>query len=241
MSDRSSRRSKIVACAALGFLCALIGSMLLDPSSVSGSALRRASYDGCFGLLGLNRPPPTNSPVMVVYLDIESHQNQHQDPNQPWPRELYAQLIQRLKSAGARVVVFDVVFDSLGTNVSANTSLRDAIADHGVVILAGELRALSSDSGEGTWGRATKSIAPIDEFRRVAVGWGLGEVATDEDFVVRRYYTRFPGLSDLVSSLTLAAAKASGLDTSAFERTPSRVRWLHYYGPPFSLPHRSFS
>jgi len=241
MSDRTSRRSNFIACATLGFLCALLGSMLLDPSSLSGSALSRASYDGCFGLLGLNRSPPTNSPVMVVYLDIESHQNQHQDPNQPWPRELYAQLIQRLKLAGARVVVFDVVFDSVGTNVSANTALRDAIAAHGGVILAGELRALSSDSGDGTWGRATKTITPIDEFRRVAAGWGLGEVAAEEDFVVRRYYTRVPDESDPVSNLTLAAAKAFRLDTSHIAREPVRVRWLQYYGPPFSLPHRSFS
>ena len=236
-----SNHSKALAAGLLALFCALLGVMLLDPASVPGSALSRASYDSYFSLLNLNDPPPTNSPVAVVYLDIESHRNQHQDPTQPWPRELYAQLITRLKSAGARVVVFDVVFDSLGTNASANNALRDAIAAHGRVILAGELRALSSDSGEGTWGRATKSIPPIDEFRRVAAGWGLGEVATDEDFVVRRYYTPAPNANEPVSNLTLAAAQAFGLDTSRIASDRSRTRWLHYYGPPFWLPHRSFS
>lgn len=241
MSDRTSRPFKCIASATLGLLCALIGLMLLDLTRLSGSALSRASYDSYFSLLNLTDPPPTNNPVVLVYLDIESHQNQHQDPAQPWPRDLYAQLILRLKSAGARVVVLDVVFDSLGTNVSANAALRAAIAAHGRVVLAGELRALSSDSGAGSWGRATKTIAPIDEFRRVAAGWGLGEVATDEDFVVRQYYTPVPDQNEPVSNLTLAAAQAFGLDASQVTNTPAKIRWLHYYGPPFSLPHRSFS
>lgn len=241
MSDRPSRRSKFVACAALGFLCALLGSVLLDSTRPRGSALTRASYDSYFAWLGLNLPPPSNCPVMIVYLDIQSHENQHQDPNQPWPRDLYAQLIHRLKAVGARVVVFDVVFDSVGTNVLANNALSDAIASHGRVVLAGELRAESSDGGQTMWARTTKVVPPVDEFRRVAAGWGLGEVATDDDFVVRRYYTAASVSSEPVSNLTLAAARVYGLDNPAIVKGASRPRWLNYYGPPFSIPHRSFS
>lgn len=241
MPDRTSRRSKYIACAAMGLLCALVGSMLLDSTRPRGSALTRASYDSYFAWLGLNLPPPTNCPVMIVYLDIQSHENQHQDPNQPWPRDLYAQLIHRLKTVGARVVVFDVVFDSVGTNVLANNALRDAIISHGRVVLAGELRAESSDGGQTAWGRTTKVVPPVDEFRRAAAAWGLGEVATDDDFVVRRYYTAASVSSEPVSNLTLAAARVYGLETPANLKGASRPRWLNYYGPPFSIPHRSFS
>lgn len=241
MSDRPSRRSKFIASAALGILCALAGSALLDSTRPRGSALTRASYDSYFGLLGLNHPPPTNSPVLVVYLDLESHLSQHQDPNQPWPRELYAQLIRRLKGAGARVVVFDVVFDSVGTNAAGNRALREAIAAHGGVVLAGELRALSSDGGRAEWGRAVKVIAPVGEFRGAAAGWGLGEVATDDDFGVRRYYTAAAVSGEPVSNLTLAAARVYGSDAPSPTGETARARWLHYYGPPFALPHRSFS
>ena len=241
MSDRSSRRSKLIAGTALGVFCVLIGSMLLDSTRPRGSALTRASYDSYFAWLALNLPPPTNCPVMIVYLDIQSHENQHQDPNQPWPRDLYAQLIHRLKAVGARVVVFDVVFDSVGTNVLANNALRDAITSHGRVVLAGELRAESSDGGQTAWGRTTKVVPPVDEFRRAAAAWGLGEVATDDDFVVRQYYTAASVSGEPVSSLTLAAARVYGLDTPAIVKGASRPRWLNYYGPPFSIPHRSFS
>lgn len=225
----------------MGLLCALVGAMLLDAMRPGGSALTRASYDSYFAWLALNRPPPADSPVMVVYLDIESHRTQHQDPDQPWPRELYAQLIQRLKAVGARVVVFDVVFDSVGTNVAANAALRKAIAEHGRVILAGELLAESSDGGRAEWGRTTKVVMPIEEFRHAAAGWGLGEVATDDDFVVRRYYTGVIDSGEPIPNLTLAAAKAQGLDTTALMKAPARSRWLHYYGRPFSIPHRGFS
>lgn len=241
MPDRTSRRSKFIASAALGLVCALVGSVLLDATMPRGSALVRASYDSYFALLGLNHPPPTNSPVKVVYLDIESHLNQHQDPNQPWPRELYAKLIRRLKSMGARVVVFDVVFDSVGTNGAANASLRDAIAAHGRIILAGELRPESSDGAQSVWGRTTKLVMPIEELRNAAAGWGLGEVAADDDFVVRRYYTGVRDPSEPVVNLTMAAATAFGIDTSELMKRTASSRWLHYYGRPFSIPHRRVS
>ncbi len=241
MPDRTSPRSKLIASAALGLLCALVGSMFLDYTRLGGSALTRASYDSYFSWLGLNNPPPTNSPVVAVYLDLESHASQHQDPNQPWPRELYAQLIRRLQAMGARMIVFDVVFASAGTNAGANAALRDAIAAHGRVILAGELRAESSDGGRTEWGRTTRLVAPLAEFRNAAAGWGLGELATDDDFVVRRYYPGAIDPGEPIASLTLAAAKADGVDPAPLTKAPARSRWLHYYGPPFSIPHRGFS
>ncbi len=225
---------KAVAAVLLVLLCGLFGDV-----QRSRSLLARASYDGYFAWLGCRSESSTECPVVVVYLDLESHLQEHQDPGRPWPRALYARLLRRLKAAGARAVVFDVVFDQAGADPAEDELLRSAIADHGRVVLAGELRPVSGDSGSGAWGRATRVIPPYELLRGAAAGWGVGELAVDPDFVVRQFY---PGITDPTSpvpSLTAAAGQVLGLAVPA-EKTQV-THWLNYYGPPYQIPHRSLS
>lgn len=49
--------------------------------------------------------PLTNSPVVLVFLDLDSYQHEKLDPAQPWPRELHAKLVQRLTAVGVRAIV----------------------------------------------------------------------------------------------------------------------------------------
>lgn len=53
------------------------------------------------------RPAPAQTPVRVVDIDEASLARHGQ---WPWPRDLLAQLLERLRQAGAAVVVFDVLF-----------------------------------------------------------------------------------------------------------------------------------
>jgi len=53
------------------------------------------------------RPAPTQTPVRVVDIDETSLARLGQ---WPWPRDLLAELLDRLRQAGAAVVVFDVLF-----------------------------------------------------------------------------------------------------------------------------------
>ena len=225
---------KAAAAVVLALACGLFGDFLR-----SHSTLTRASYDSYFAWFGLGGQVSSNSPVVIVYLDLESHLQEHQDPARPWPRILYARLLRRLASAGARAVVFDVVFDQAGTDAADDLQLRDAIAENGRVVLAGELRTLSGDSGTGAWGRATQVVPPWEMFRQVAAGWGVGELAVDPDFVVRRYYPGVVDPTQPVPSLVAAAASVLGLESPHPEEKPAP--WLNYYGPPYQIPHRSLS
>ena len=233
--------AKTAAAALLALLCACLGAWLLGPGSAPGAVLTRASYDSYFAWFNLAEGPPGSAPVFIIYLDLESHLNLRQDPTLPWPRELHAKLLQRLTDAGARAVVFDVVFDSPGTNAVANRLLRDAIAAHGHVVLAGELSVATQSTGGGVWPRTTKLALPIDTLRDVSAAWGLGEVSVDDDFVARQHFAGREADGEMRPSLTWATARALGLTSVDRGDGPVAPRWLRYYGPPFTLPHRSFS
>ncbi|HXG47302.1 MAG TPA: CHASE2 domain-containing protein [Methylomirabilota bacterium] len=220
----------------LALACALVGLALRHP----GSALVRASYDSYFRWLRLVEGAPADAPVVVVYLDLESYLRERQDPARPWPRALHAQLVRRLTAAGARAVVFDIVFDTPGPAAAADTAFAAALAAHGRTVLAGELSVSSQRTSEGAWPRATRLVLPAEPLRTAATAWGLGEVAVDEDFVARRHFAgRWAGADEHLS-LTWAAGRVLGLD-SVRQPAASPERWLRYYGPPFALPHVSFS
>lgn len=78
------------------------------------------------------------SPVVIVYLDLTSFLAEKQDPVRPRPRELHARLVRRLVEAGARAVVFDVVFGGPGPDAEADARFAEAIRESGRVILAGQ-------------------------------------------------------------------------------------------------------
>ena len=84
-----------------------------------GEGVVHASYDALHQLRGANPVELNNSPVVIVYLDLHSYTERNLDPAKPWPRELHAQLLRRLKAAGAKATVFDIVFSSAGPNAAA--------------------------------------------------------------------------------------------------------------------------
>jgi len=236
-----SNHSKALTAALLALFCAQLGVALLDPASVPGSALTRASYDSYFRWLRLAEGAPTNSPVVIVYLDLESHQREGQDPTRPWPRALHAQLLQRLRSAGARAVVLDFIFDTPGPDAAGTQALAKALADDGRVVLAGEITTSSRSTVAGQLARMTKLAMPIDSLRQAAASWGLGEVGVDDDFVPRQHFSGRTIDGEPRPSLTWAAGQLLGLDAVSVKSGADPSRWFHYYGPPFTLPHVSYS
>src|SRR5690349_3874456 len=53
-------------------------------------------------------PAPHKLPIVIVNIDQDSFDEL--DLPWPWPRTLHAELIRKLKSAGAKVIAFDVLF-----------------------------------------------------------------------------------------------------------------------------------
>lgn len=176
---------------------------------------------------GGTRPESVPEEVVVVYMDDLSREALQQ-PVEGWDRGLHARLLSRLRSAGANLVVLDVVFGQPGRDSAADAALAQAIKEHGRVVLAADF---SRADVEGTTRQLSSSLdLPIPEFRSAAAGWGLVNLPLDQDFGVRRMlppqHPETPGL---------AWATARLLGAKVTEDTHWVSRWLHYYGPPGTL------
>lgn len=100
----------LLACAGLLAACALY---LAEPALLQ--TLRNALFDQY--QRWQPRTPPAQSPVRVLDIDEESLARLGQ---WPWPRDRMAQLLERLRQAGAAVVVFDVLFAEADRSAAAH-------------------------------------------------------------------------------------------------------------------------
>ncbi len=205
---------------------------LLSSDSRVGTSLARTSYDWSQSLL----PPAdlSNSPIVIVYLDLDSYRSEKQNPIEPWNRALHARLLDRLTTSGAKAVAFDILFDEASEDSAADREFARALRANVRVVLAGEISRTSVASDDAGL-RAIQYSPPAKLFLDSAAGWGVASMLEDSDFVVRRY---FPGFArPAPPSLTSAVAARVGVaETNRGDDT-----WLRYYGGPFRIPHVSYS
>ncbi|HEY1173361.1 MAG TPA: CHASE2 domain-containing protein [Verrucomicrobiae bacterium] len=206
----------------LGGITALLGLMFWWPPQ--NSAPVRWSYDWTTALLS----HPAENGVVLVYMDEESHKALAQPPNAPWDRNLHARLIDRLNRAGAKSIVFDIVFDQPGPNPTADAALEKAISVADNVVLCGA-HSTVADDGKGT---SQLFDLPLQRFADQARAWGLADMQMDADLTIRTH----PLPVESYPPLSWAAAETLGEKPV----TPSHTRWLRYYGSEGSLPNVSY-
>ncbi len=238
-----NNQSRLFAALALAVLVAMLGLTLRAPDGPLGDGLVRASYDSLHVLNGTRLAALAESPVVIVYLDLNSFKAKELDPAHPWPRSMHAQLLRQLKTAGARTVVIDIIFSDAGPDAAADRALAEGIRANGRVILAGELNDDASHvtSQDQPWARLTKVAPPFEPFTTNAAAWGAASHVIDDDFVVRRYLAGFT--SQVQPSLTWAAAEWLQLPAT---KQPAGVsganqNWIRYYGPALSIPNVSYA
>src|SRR5208282_4665432 len=100
----------------------------------------------------------------------------------PWPRSLHAELIDRLESAGASDIVFDIDFGS-PSDSALDQAFVDALQRAGGSVVLPSFKQSVADRGNGTTIHVNR---PLPEFGKQA--WsGVVNVAVEPDGLVRRY------------------------------------------------------
>ena len=236
------RGQAVVSLVLVGVL-ALLGLGLRRSDWQPGAAVLRASYDALHSLHGVDFPATDHSPVVIVYLDLPSYTERNLDPAKPWPRALHAELLQRLRAAGARAAVFDIVFSDPGPDAAADRAMADALRENGNVILAVEYNDKASVVTDNDHpGAKLGSVGKLYEpFARAAAGTGLASLGIDDDRAVRRFVAGFAASEQ--PALAWAAAKVLHLTVtqSATAMGAANQTWIRYYGPPLTIPHISYS
>lgn len=138
-------------------------------------SLEHKAQDGLFRLRGTIQP---SEEVVVISIDDESFLAM--DRPWPFPREYHAKLIQNLNLLGAKLIVFDVEFTE--TSNPETDELLATIAEHyDNVIFAGKA-ILSKRAGD-----PAQLVTPITPIVDRGIDWGLVNMSSDTDNVIRRY------------------------------------------------------
>ncbi|MCI0747124.1 MAG: adenylate/guanylate cyclase domain-containing protein, partial [Verrucomicrobia subdivision 3 bacterium] len=169
--------------------------------------------------------------AVVVFIDELSYKELDQPLNAAWDRRLHARLIDRLTAAGAKAIVFDVVFTDPNTNNPAvDQELARAMEASGRVVLGIDVVWIGAKSKMG--------MPPFDLLLDRMAAAGSVELAADHDLVVRHLYTQDKGLN----LPTLAWATAEFLQAKPTQNPtfPHNDYWLNYYGAPGVLPSVSY-
>ncbi len=138
-------------------------------------ALRNAINDARFGWV----PRQAGGDVVLVAIDSFSIEK---IGVWPWPRSLHAELIDRLESAAASDIVFDIDFGS-PSDSALDQAFVDALQRAGGSVVLPSFKQSVADRGNGTTIHVNR---PLPKFGKQA--WsGVANVAVEPDGLVRRY------------------------------------------------------
>jgi adenylate cyclase len=142
-----------------------------------GQTLENHGLDFWYRLRPHSSPPPE---ILIVAIDEHSFQDLKRA--WPWPRSYHAKIVRKLKAAGARLIVFDVLFAE--PNQAEDDQLfTDALREAGNVILA-----TTVEFSENAQVARQILVQPFAPFRAAALDLGLTLVTPDSDGIVRRFH-----------------------------------------------------
>jgi adenylate cyclase len=194
-------------------LCTGAGLACLEYSFAE--ALKRTSYDLPF----VWRTTMDTREIVLVYLDEESAKRLNQPVDDAWNRALHVSLLDRLTNDGARLVLYDIVFDTPSADPAKDELLAAALQKSGRAVIGAALDLGVSQE---------RIIPPIRTLRKAAAGWGLLAFRPiDADYGVRQLFT---GTSNIPSA-TWRAAEILNAPATRQPRESETPRWINYYGP----------
>lgn len=182
--------------------------------------LTRSSYDLPF----VWRATLDTGEIVLVYLDEESAKQLNQPIDDKWNRTLHVALIERLTQDGARLLFYDIVFDTPSPDPAKDVAFAEALQRLGKSILGAAMDIVQPMGGV----MQERVVPPLKVLRKGATGWGiLAFKPVDADYGVRQL---FPGTSDIPTA-TWKAAEVLQAPSTRQPRESAVQRWINYYGP----------
>lgn len=209
------------------------------------------------GLLGGQR----DSPVLIVDIDEPSIGSLRAEGEPwPWPRDVHAELVRRLTAAGAKVIAFDVNFDTVTPAPGqepdpgnyfwepepsdGDKAFATAIREAGNVVLAAVVER-KSVGNMGQQELVENASFPHPIFEDAAAGIGDAEIPIDADGTARRarLESSLQGESLPSFPVTVAALYRGRDVTEYLDECHARYRpvlrtsgslWIDFHGPPGS-------
>jgi adenylate cyclase len=221
MLRRSGRaRRHLLLATAVGALAAALGLYAAGPLR----SLELSTVDARFSVRG-GRPAPRDVAVVAVD-DVSFGELDHR---WPFPRRLHAAVIDRLRRAGAKAIVYDVQF----------TERTDARNDNALVAAVARARGRIVLGTTESDARGRTRVLGGDRFVR-SLGARAGSALTPND--PAGYNRRFPYAVRGLPGLAVAAHEiATGRPVPRDDFGDDGTAWIDFAGPPRTVPAYSFS
>ncbi|WP_291322611.1 adenylate/guanylate cyclase domain-containing protein [Desulfonatronospira sp.] len=174
----------------------------------------------------LHGPAAVPDDFLIVAIDEPSFQMIH--ASWPWPRSLHASLVDRLDSAGARLIVMDIVFAEKSDPLK-DEQLSISLGQSGKVVLAKAI-----DIVEDPEFFRIIHVDPLDILQHSAKGVGLAVLTPDLDGVVRRFSPRYG------DQWTLPGAAFLALEQEEQPVADDLSGLIDYVGPARTMPTVSY-
>ncbi len=153
------------------------------------SQVERATYDAVFAIRPHLLPAKD---LVIVSLDESS---QKELGPLPWPRTVYAALLKKLKEGGAKMAVFDMLFDQpKDPETGEDQAFALAIAEFGHVVLGKEISRTSDPQFA-----IEETIEPLEIFYKAGATGGFVSTPSDPDTKIRRANWTVRGQTTLVT------------------------------------------
>ena len=175
--------------------------------------------NGWFALRETQQPP---SEVSIVAIDERSYEKLGLSYLDPWPRQLFVELMHRLKQYNAKVVIYDAVFNSAGSDAAVDQRLAQSFSELPTFI--GEYEVDQSYIS-GAVGAEKTVVSSQEQFKKNAKG--VVNLNCPLDFGMWR---RFPLIMDQGRAVP-NLAKALFSDSKLIRPFPQSGDFINFYGP----------
>ena len=214
------------------FAISLILVLLLGPFI---QLLETGHYDL---MTQLRAPVPVDDLAIVAIDQLSLSELEQEQLTFPWPRSIYALVIQVLNEAGAKAIMFDVVFDRVSDPVE-DQAFADAIQVSQIpVILAASIETTVTEQYS-----LTSEVWPLDVLIDAGALPGFARLSPDSDTILRHGQLSVGGEPTLAVRTYEALGNEliiEDLPVVSFAEDDPEIL-IFYAGPPSSVPQRSFS
>ncbi len=218
-------------------------ALLLSASGVL-RPLEWKSYDQRLRSSAADSRSVENTALLLIDQKSLDYMEEEEGIGWPWPRSIYVPVIEYCRAAGAKGVIFDVLFtESSVYGTDDDAQLADAMSAKEDILLA-----VHVSSGD------RKTSYPIDTLRDAAAGVGNVSFEPDDDGIFRT--VPLSALTSGETVLTLPFAALSRLADGAVERGDDGTitaaghavplddngeMLIHYLGPAGTIPSYSIA
>lgn len=148
----------------------------------------------------------------------------------PWDRKLYIPLIQNLENSGAKVIAFDIIFDTESKDKTSDTALANEFAKYNNIVLPsyGEMPSSPTKSNELVTARNFTRPLPI-----FAANTKTGHInrLADSDGKIRKSWLMINDQDKPMYSMAYTVSELYGKDASGYlNKHPQTQMYIKYDG-----------